>query len=136
MCQIDGIGSSGFGRHRVLLGQHQPHDLAELDVLQEELDVDRVASIVVVRIAFIFDEIFFSYHFDIRVVSIDRHGSTQGDRDRAVSCEQRPPDAFPKTFVLPAQLRVFDTVGRDQSMPVKVPLQLTFYACRHLEQPQ
>jgi hypothetical protein len=37
--QVDGICSSRLRCNRVLLRQHKPHDLAQLHVLQEELDM-------------------------------------------------------------------------------------------------
>lgn len=71
MCQVYGIGPSSLGCDRVLLRKHETHDLAELDILQEKLDVNRIRVVVTVWIPFVLDEVVFSNHFDIRIVGVD-----------------------------------------------------------------
>lgn len=42
VCQIDCIRSAVLGRHRILLGQNQTHDLTQLHVVYEEVHMNRV----------------------------------------------------------------------------------------------
>lgn len=95
MSQVDGVCASSFGCHRILLRQYETHDLAELDVMQEELNVNGIGLVIAVRVALVFDEVFFSDHLDVRVIRVDRYWSTEGNSDGAVSCEKRPPYSFP-----------------------------------------
>jgi len=102
--QVDRIGPSGFGRHRVLLRKDQAHDLTQLHILQKELDMNRIGLIILVRIAVVLDKIVFGDHLDIRIVRVDGHRPAKGHRDRAISGEQRPPDSLPEPLVLSTQL--------------------------------
>jgi hypothetical protein len=88
MRQIDSIRSSCFRCHGILLREHQTHDLTQLDVLQEEVDVHWIPPIVAGWIAFLLDEVFFCDHLDIRIVGVDRDRSSKSDRDRPISGEK------------------------------------------------
>ena len=57
----------------------------------------RVWWIIAGLVYFVFDEVVFTYHLDIRIISIDMNRTTQGDRYRSITCEQSPPDAFPSS---------------------------------------
>lgn len=109
--QINGIRSSRLRCNRILLGEDKAHYLAKLDILQEELDVYGICLVIVVRISFLFDEIFLRNHFDVGVISIDRNRTAEGDSHGSVSCEKGPPYSLPESFVLPAELRTFHTMS-------------------------
>lgn len=82
MCKIDCIVASTFLRcDRIVLRQHQAHDLTKLDIIEEKLYVDRVWRILCRAFRFVFDEIVFADHFHIRVFDINAAGSTKGDSD-------------------------------------------------------
>lgn len=88
VCQVDSICPPRFRSHRVLLRKNQTHDLAQLDILEEELDVDWVWSVIGYWVAFVFNEIFFRYHLHVRIICIDRHGTTQSYCHRSIASEQ------------------------------------------------
>lgn len=69
--QINRVRPPRFGRDRVLLGEDQAHDLAELHVLQEELDMNVVGWILGWTINFVFYEVIFRHHFDVGIIRVD-----------------------------------------------------------------
>lgn len=110
VCQVDGVVAwSRFACYAILLRKHETHDLAQFDIVQEELDVYRfgrvfgrsVRSLVVI-------EIVLGTELYVRVFDVDAHGPAQGNSHGAVTCEECPPDALPETFVGARKLRAFD----------------------------
>lgn len=137
--QVDCVCSSGLGCDGVLLGQYEAHNLTELGVLEEELDMDRVGRRLCDAIYFVLDEIVFRDHFHVRIVCVYIYWSTKSDCNGAITGEQCPPDSLPKSLVGPAQLRRFHTGllfkqsiirNRDSKIP-KIPREApqTFDAC-------
>jgi len=93
--QINSIGSLELGRDRILLGQDQAHDFAQLDVVDEEADMDGVRWELGGSVWLVFNEIVFGDHFDVRVFRIDTDRAAQSDSHRSISGEQGPPNASP-----------------------------------------
>ena len=85
--QVDRILPASFGGHRVLLREHQAHDLTQSDILKEELDVSMVGGKFGRLVELVFGEVIFRNHFHVRIVGIDVNGSTQGHSNRAVTGE-------------------------------------------------
>jgi hypothetical protein len=106
--QVNGICPFELRGNRVLLGQYQTHDFTQLDVVDEELHMDRVRRELGRTIGLVLDEIFFVDHFDVRILGNDSNGPAEGHSNRAVSGIQGPPDALPQSFVRAAELRAFD----------------------------
>ena len=109
--KVDGILSSALGCNGVLLGQDQTHNLTQSDVLQEELHVQMFRWVFGRQAVFIVDKVVFANHFDIRVVGVDMNRPPKSDSHGPITSEESPPDAFPETFIGPAQLRAFDAGG-------------------------
>lgn len=105
--EVHRIHASGLGRHRVLLRKNQTHDLAQLNVLQEELHMDRVGRVSGRGVELIFDEVVLRHHFNVGVVGVDPDRSSQCHCHGAVSREERPPDSLPEPLVGLAELRRF-----------------------------
>jgi hypothetical protein len=87
-----------------LLRKHETHDLTELDIVQEELDVYRIGRVLGWSIGLVVDKIIFRNHFDIRVFDVDGNRSSKSNSDRSIAREQGPPNSFPKTFISFAKL--------------------------------
>jgi hypothetical protein len=83
--EIDGIGSSILGRNRVLLGQDEAHDLAQLDVVDEEVNMNRVWGIFCRFVRFVFHEVVFGNHLDVGVFWVDCNWPAERDCYRSVS---------------------------------------------------
>jgi len=109
MSEVDRVLPSLLGRHRILLGQNQPHDLSQSYILKEELNMDRIGSVSGDMVIFILEEVVFSNHLDVRIISIDVYWTSQCYGHRSISRKQCPPNTLPQTFIRPTQLRAFDT---------------------------
>jgi hypothetical protein len=109
--QIDRVGASRFGSHRVLLCKHQTHDLAKFDVVEEELDVNRVWLVLGCLIGLVIVEVISRDHLDIGIFDVDTTGAAESYCNRAVSCEKGPPYSFPESLISFAQLRSLDADG-------------------------
>ena len=110
MGQGDGGLASDLRRDRVLLREDEAHDVAQLDVLQEELDVKGIMGIVGRLTVLVLAEIILGDHLDVGVVGVDVDGSTQGNGHGPVPGEEGPPDPFPESLIGAAQLRTLDAV--------------------------
>jgi len=108
--KVDGIGSAVFGSHRILLGEDEAHDFAQLDVVDEELDMDGVGRVLGALVDLIVDEVVLGDHLHVRVFGVDGDGPAERNRDRSIATIQGPPDALPETLVRSAQLRALDAV--------------------------
>lgn len=93
--EIHSIHPSGFRGHGVLLGKDQAHDLAELDILKEELYVYRVWRVLGRNVDLIFNEVVLRQHPNVRIIGIDANGAAERDSHRSVPCKQGPPDPLP-----------------------------------------
>jgi len=101
MSKIDCVVTATFLRSdRVVLRKDQTHDLAQFDVVQEEVDVYRVQRILGGLVSLVLDEVFFADHLNIRIFNVDTAGATKSYRYRAIPREEGPPDAFPEALVL------------------------------------
>ena len=106
--QLDDRLSLRFRRHGVLLREDEPHDVAQLDVLEEKLDVERLGCVFGRLIVLALVEVGLGDHLDVRVVRVDVHGAAEGHGDGAVSREEGPPDPLPQPFVGALELRFLD----------------------------
>jgi hypothetical protein len=79
MGEVNGIGALEFGSHGVLLGKHQAHNLTELDVVDEKLDVHRVLRKLGRAIRLIFYEVVFGNHLDVRIFGVDPNRSAKSN---------------------------------------------------------
>jgi len=105
MGQVDGFDPTGFLRSDcVVLRKYQAHDLAQLDVVEEELHVYRIWWIAHRLISIVLDKIVFSEHLDIRIIDIDANGPAKSHSNRSIAGEERPPDSFPESLVGFAEL--------------------------------
>lgn len=95
MRQVNRIVAPRFGRHRVLLRKNKAHDLTQLDVLEEELNVHWIGRVFGWGIILIFDKVILCQHLHVRIVCVDGDGSSKRNRDGPISCEESPPDALP-----------------------------------------
>ena len=110
--QIEGVVSPELRGHRVLLRQHQSHDLAQLDVVEEELDVNGVGWVLGRSIGFVVNEVVLGDHLYIGIFNVDGYRTPKRDGDRTISSEQSPPDSFPQSLVRLAELGTFDAVKK------------------------
>lgn len=99
MCQVERIVLSSFGSYRVLLREHKAHDLSQFDVVEEEMDVDRVGREFCWAVGLVVDEVVFCTHLHIGVVNVDGDWATECDCDRAITCEECPPYSLPQPLV-------------------------------------
>lgn len=111
--QIKSIGFSILACGGILLREHEAHNLGELDVVEEELDVDRIGCVIGRAIDFVVVEVVFGHHLDIGIFRVDAAWSSQSHGDRAVSSEQAPPDSLPQSLIGLAELGCLNTgIGR------------------------
>jgi len=68
-----------------LLRQHETHNLAQFDVVDEERNVDWIGSIVRGLVGFVFYEIVLGDHFNVGVFGVDSDWSAQRYCNRSVS---------------------------------------------------
>jgi hypothetical protein len=102
--QVDGICTASLRRDRVLLGQHEPHNLTQLNILQEECDVGRIRGVFGGLVDLVIDKVVFRRHLHVRIVRIDMNRTPEGYGDASISGEQSPPNPFPKSFVRSSEL--------------------------------
>lgn len=65
MCQVERIVLSSFGCYRVLLREHEAHNLRQLDVVEEELDVNWVGRKLCGSIRLVVDEVVLGTHLHV-----------------------------------------------------------------------
>lgn len=106
--EVDRIGSP-LRRNRILLRQYESHNLAKLDIVQEELYMDRVGLILCRSIWLIINKIICGDHLHIRIFDVDAAWSTKSHRNRSISSKQCPPYSLPQALVRAAELRMLDT---------------------------
>lgn len=109
MSQVDRIVAPRLGRHRILLRKNKAHDLTQLDVLKEELNMHWIRRVFGWHVIFIFDKVILGQHLYVRVVRVDGDWPSKRNRNRAISCEESPPNALPQPLIGFAQLRVLHT---------------------------
>jgi hypothetical protein len=56
---------SSFGCHRVLLREHETHNLCQFNVVEEEVDMDRVWRKLCWPVGLVVDEVVFCAHFHV-----------------------------------------------------------------------
>jgi hypothetical protein len=115
------------------LGKNKAHNLAQLDILQEELYVNWVRIIFCAAVDLILDKIVFREHLDVGVIGIYIDGPAKGDGNGPVAGEECPPDSFPEALVRSAELRRFHTVdiiGQKALHGEELESAQTFGACR------
>lgn len=70
MSKVDGICPSCLGCNGILLREDQSHDLAELHILEEKLNMYRLGLEIVVWVTLILNKVLFRDHLDIGVVGV------------------------------------------------------------------
>ncbi len=72
---------------RILLRKNKAHNFAELDIVQEELDMYWVRLVLRRSVGLVIQKIFDRDHLDIGVFNVDRARSTKGYSNRSIPCE-------------------------------------------------
>ena len=96
--EIDRVGPPLRG-DRVLLCKHEAHDLTQLDIIQKELNVDRIWLVLRRPVRLIVEKVVGRNHLDVRIFNVDAARPTKCNSDRSVSGEKCPPYPFPESFV-------------------------------------
>jgi hypothetical protein len=109
MSKIDCVvATTSLRSNRVILREDQSHNLAQLYIVQKELNVDWVHGILGWSLRFVFDKVIFADHVDVRIFNVDATRTTKRDCYGSISREQSPPDALPQAFVWHGELRALD----------------------------
>lgn len=111
VCQVESVIPTEFRRHGILLRKDKSHDLTQLHVIQEELNMHGVGRIFGGSVRFVVEEVVFADHFHVGIFDVDGHRTSERHGNRSVSGEQGPPYTLPQPLVCFAELRAFDTVA-------------------------
>lgn len=108
VCKVECIVTSSLGGCGVILSKYKTHNLAELDIIEEELHVCGILLVLCRSIRFIVEEVLGYNHLHVRVFDVYATRASECNSNRSISGKQRPPYPFPKAFVCSTELGTFD----------------------------